>query len=377
MVVVRFGTGGKIRARVATGLLLGLAAVAPRVAHAQVGSDRYSSIVVDARTGAVLSSSNADAERYPASLTKMMTLYMVFEALRDRRLQLDEPVPVSAHAASMSPTKLGLVPGTHITVEQAILGLVTLSANDAAAALAELLGGEEGRFGQMMTLRARALGMTHSVFENASGLPDPDQVTSARDMAVLARHLIHDFPDQYHYFSTPSFVFHGRTIFNHDHLLKSYPGADGMKTGYTNAAGHNLVTSALRDDTRLIGVVLGAGSNGERDRHMEALLDRGFQADGVSVIMAHNDVPGALMAAAHAETIDQPVRHGVRVRMTSAISEPHARQHGFHRQVAVAHHTRHPLSKSNVEVAEAPSGHHHRHVACHARRGHACAHGAR
>lgn len=252
-------------------------------AQAQIGSDRYSSIVIDAATGNVLIAASADDPRFPASLTKMMTLYMVFEALRDRRLALDTPVPVSAHAASMSPSKLGLTPATRLTLEQAILGLVTKSANDAAAAVGELLGGDEGRFAQMMTLRARALGMSRTTFRNASGLPDPEQVTTARDLAVLARHLVQDFPDEYHYFSTPSFVFHGRTILNHDHLLTSYPGADGIKTGYIAAAGFNLVTSAVRGDVRLIGVVLGAARPGERDLHMAALLDQGFAQMNVPI----------------------------------------------------------------------------------------------
>ncbi len=161
---------------------------------AQVGSARYASLVMDAGSGQILSAANADEPRYPASLTKMMTIYMLFEALRDRRVSLDELVPVSPHAAAMSPSKLGLLPGTTITVEQALLGLVTKSANDAAAALGELLGGDEERFAQMMTLRARALGMSRTTFRNASGWPDPDQVTTARDLALLARHLIQDYP---------------------------------------------------------------------------------------------------------------------------------------------------------------------------------------
>ena len=276
-------------------------------ARAQIGSDRYSSIVMDAATGNVLSAANADAPRYPASLTKMMTLYMAFEALRDRRLTLATLVPVSAHAASMSPSKLGLLPGTRLTVEQAILGLVTKSANDAAAALGELLGGDEAQFAQMMTLRARALGMTRTTFRNASGLPDPQQVTTARDLALLARHLIHDFPDEYHYFSTPSFVFHGRTILNHDHLLQSYPGADGLKTGYIEAAGFNLVTSAVRGDVRLIGVVIGAARPGERDLHMVGLLDRGFQQMNVPIAPHHEPTShgGGLIASAQAATLEQ------------------------------------------------------------------------
>ena len=246
-------------------------------AHAQIGSARYSSIVVEAGSGQVLESANPDAPRHPASLTKLMTLYMAFEALRDRRITFDQYVPVSAHAASMAPTKLGLMPGTKITVDQAILGLVTKSANDAAAALGEMLGGSEDRFAQMMTLRARALGMTHTTFMNASGLPDPEQWTTARDLAILARRLISAFPDDYRYFSTPSFTWQRRVIANHDHLLHSYPGADGMKTGYTQASGYNLVTSAKRGGVRLVGVVLGAAGSGERDAHMMTLLDEGYE----------------------------------------------------------------------------------------------------
>lgn len=250
-------------------------------AWAQVGSDRYSSLVMDARTGEVISSVAPDEPRYPASLTKVMTIYMLFEALRDRRVMLDQLVPVSPHAASMSPSKLGLVPGTTVTVEQALLGLVTKSANDAAAALGELLGGDEDHFADMMTMRARSLGMTHTTFRNASGLPDWDQVTTARDLAVLVRRMIGDFPQQYRYFSVPSFVFHGRTIPNHDTMLQTYIGADGLKTGWIEASGHNLLTSAVRGDTRLIGVVLGAGSLGQRNLAMTTILDTGFDRMGV------------------------------------------------------------------------------------------------
>ena len=265
----------------ALGLLGAGAGLSP--AWAQVGSDRYASIVVDARSGTVLEEASADALRHPASLAKLMTLYLIFEGLRDRRISLDSLVPVSDYAASMEPTKLGLTPDTRITVEQAIMGLVTRSANDAAAALAEMLGGSEMRFAQLMTLRARALGMAHSTFTNASGLPDPNAWTTARDLSVLARRLIYDFPGYYHYFSTPRFVFHGQVISNHDNLLSSFPGADGLKTGYTIASGHNLVTSAVRGGTRLVGVTLGCASNGERDVHMAALLTAGFAQEGVPV----------------------------------------------------------------------------------------------
>lgn len=285
-------------------LLLGLS----RPVVAQIGSDRYASIVIDAGSGAILSQVNADEYRFPASLTKMMTLYMLFEALRDRRVTLFQPVPVSSWAASMSPTKLGLLPGSYITVEQALLGLVTKSANDAAAALGELLGGDEDRFAELMTLRARALGMTRSTFRNASGLPDWGQVTTARDMATLARHLIQDFPSEYQYFSRPSFVFRGRTIWNHQRMLQTYPGADGLKTGYIDASGYNLVTSAIRSDRRLIGVVLGASSNGERDLHMASLLDQGFDRLGVPTLMARQETPapyrmGGLISLAQAAPI--------------------------------------------------------------------------
>jgi D-alanyl-D-alanine carboxypeptidase len=304
--------------RFIAGLVLAVCLLAALPARAQIGSDRYSAMVMNAADGDVLIAANPDEPRHPASLTKMMTLYMVFEALRDRRLTLDQLVPVSPHAASMSPTKLGLTPSTRITVEQAILGLVTKSANDAAAALGELLGGEEDRFGQMMTLRARALGMAHTVFHNASGLPDPQQVTTARDLAVLARHLVQDFPDEYHYFSVPSFVFHGQTILNHDHLLQTYPGADGIKTGYIEASGFNLVTSAVRGDVRLIGVVMGAAHPGERDLHMAALLDQGFEQLNVPISGPHHEPNGkglGLIASAQAATVEPTM---ARTRVSSA-----------------------------------------------------------
>lgn len=283
-------------------------------AHAQIGSARYSSIVVDASSGEVLEDMNADQPRHPASLTKMMTLYLTFEALRDRRISLTQIVPVSSHAASMEPSKLGLLPGSRFTVEEAVLGLVTKSANDAASALGELLGGSEDRFAQMMTLRARALGMSRTTFENASGLPDPEQWTTARDLAVLARRLINDFPGYYRYFSTPSFTWHRQVIFNHDNLLRTYPGADGLKTGYTDASGHNLVTSAMRGGVRLIGVVLGAASNGERDIHMAALLDQGFEQMDVPISRKPVQLASrvTLISTAHAAEMPRPTAAKVR-----------------------------------------------------------------
>jgi D-alanyl-D-alanine carboxypeptidase len=292
------------RAAVVVGsLLFGVGIVS---AQAQIGSARYSSIVVDAGSGDVLEEVNADQLRHPASLAKMMTLYLTFEALRDRRIALDQLVPVSSYAASMEPTKLGLVPGARLTVEQAILGLITKSANDAAAAVGELLGGSEDRFAQMMTLRARALGMSHSTFMNASGLPNAEQWTTARDLAILSRRLINDFPGYYRYFSTPSFAWRRQVIFNHDNMLRTYPGADGLKTGYTESSGHNLVTSAVRGGVRLVGVVLGAASNPERDIHMASLLNQGFEQLDVPIARKPMQVASRMTLISTARASETP-----------------------------------------------------------------------
>ena len=312
---------------------LALAAILPGAARAQIGSARYASIIVDNGSGRIMEAANADALRYPASLTKLMTLYMAFEAIRDRRLTLGQDVPVSGHAASMEPSKLGLVPGTYFTVSDAVLAIVTKSANDAACALGELIGGgDEDRFAQMMTLRARAIGMTNTTFRNASGLPDAEQTTTARDLALLAHHLIIDFPDQYHYFSEPVFYFHGRAIPNHDRMLQAYDGADGLKTGYTLLAGHNLVTSAMRGGVRLIGVVMGARSNPERDAHMANLLDDGFEQLGVPVtrhmaprfrlpsLMAGAEAAPLTGAGLHLANFSLHGRHGRQVRPALAIA---------------------------------------------------------
>lgn len=290
-----------------------------------------SSFVMDAATGKVLAGADADLQRYPASLTKLMTLYLAFRALNASQITLDQEVPVSIHAAMQAPSKLGLVPGTRLTVEQAVLALVTKSANDAACALGEFLGGgDEARFAQMMTQQARALGMTSTTFRNASGLPDPDQVTTAHDLGLLARHLIADFPQYYHYFQVPSFVFHRRVVPNHDPMLKIYAGADGLKTGYTDLAGFNLVTSAQRDGVRLIGVVMGSASNGRRSMEMAALLDRGFEAEGIA---------------------RQPLLHPAVERPVLMAS---ARQRRGARGLFV-HHATMPGPSRPVEVADAPT----------------------
>ena len=254
------------------------------------------SIVLDADTGRVLSENNSDAITYPASLTKMMTLYLTFEALNTGRLRLDQYLPVSVEAASKSPTKLGLRPGDSVDVQDLILGIVTRSANDAAAVLAEGLAGSEPAFAESMNSKAQKLGMRSTFYRNASGLPDPEQHTTARDTAQLALALYHDFPREYRYFSTREFNFRGRMVVGHDHLLDWYPGADGIKTGYIRASGFNLATSAVRDGHRLIGVVLGGVSGGARDREMAALLDQGFEALGVpgSIMTARRQAPAPL-----------------------------------------------------------------------------------
>jgi D-alanyl-D-alanine carboxypeptidase len=232
----------------------------------------FASIVVDANSGATLSSTNPDSLRHPASLTKMMTLYLLFERLDAGKMSLDTEMPVSAHAAEQDPTKLGLRPGQTIRVEDAIKGLVTKSANDAAVVIAEAIGGDENDFARMMTRKARALGMTRTVYRNASGLPDDDQVTTARDQATLGRALQDRFPRYYRYFATTSFRFRGRIIRGHNHLLGSVDGVDGIKTGYIRSSGFNLVTNLRRGNRHLVGVVMGGRSSGSRDATMRSLL---------------------------------------------------------------------------------------------------------
>jgi D-alanyl-D-alanine carboxypeptidase len=318
--------GTRIRATAAVAAVcFGYSIAAPAPARAQIGGDRYAAIVADARSGTVLMAASADEQRYPASLTKMMTVYMAFEALRDGRVSLSDPIRVSADAASMPPSRLGLVAGMTLTVEEAILALVTKSANDAAAALGEFLGGgSEGRFAQMMTLKARALGMTRTAFRNASGLPDLDQVTTARDMALLGRRLMHDFPDRFATFSTPHFMFRGRTHWNHNRLLNEYEGTDGIKTGYVNDSGFNLVASAQRDGVRLVAAVFGGRTGRERDRHMMHILDRGFSAMGLAPrgddgpAVARGPASGLLARAAHAATIRAAAARAATARVAAA-----------------------------------------------------------
>jgi D-alanyl-D-alanine carboxypeptidase len=235
-------------------------------------SPAFSSIIVDGNSGATLSSNNPDASRHPASLTKIMTLYLLFERLDAGKMKLDTEMDVSEHASEQAPTKLGLRPGQTIRVEDAIKGLVTRSANDAAVVIAEAIAGDEDDFAKLMTRKARALGMSRSVYRNASGLPDDDQVTTARDQSTLGRAIQDRFPRYYRYFSTTAFNYHGHSISNHNHLLGTVEGVDGIKTGYTRASGFNLVTSMRRGNRHLVGVVMGGRSGGSRDAIMRGLL---------------------------------------------------------------------------------------------------------
>ena len=244
-----------------------------RHARAESYSPPTSSIVVDGNTGAVLHASNADALRHPASLTKIMTLYLLFERLEAGKIKLDTPLKISSHAAEQSPTKLGVKPGQTLAVEDAIKAVVTKSANDAAVAIAENLGGDEDEFAKMMTTKAHALGMGRTTYVNASGLPNDDQITTAQDQALLGRAIQERFPRYYRYFSTEEFVYHGHAMRNHNHLLGVVGGVDGIKTGYTHASGFNLVTSVHRDGRYIVAVVLGGRSAGERDAHMRELIN--------------------------------------------------------------------------------------------------------
>ena len=280
--VGRQGRGSQHRGFCAA-LLFALVAVlyvAPGTAEAKSKVKRAlptaEAIIVDAESGKVLYESNAAARTYPASLTKMMTLYLLFEAIEAKQVKLDDTFPVSAHAAVQPATDLNLQPGQRITVEKAILGLIVQSANDVAVVVAEALGGTESQFAAKMTKKARELGMTSTQYQNASGLPNPGQVTNARDMAILARALITRFPGYYPYFATETFSFGSRVYTTHNHVVENYPGADGLKTGYIRASGYNVATSAVRNGRRIIAVVMGGRSAYARDAQMMALLDQGF-----------------------------------------------------------------------------------------------------
>lgn len=239
-----------------------------------VGDHRgFAAIVVDGNSGRTLFSRNEHELRHPASVTKVMTLYLLFEQLEKGRLRLNSPLMISAHAAAQAPSKLGLDPGETIDVENAIKAVVTKSANDIAVAIAENIGGDEETFARMMTRKAHALGMRNTHYENASGLPNRDQVTTAYDLALLGRAIQDRFPRYYRYFSTHSFAYNGALHRNHNHLLGRVEGMDGIKTGYTRASGFNLLTSVRRGGRHIVAVVLGGRTAGVRDRIMAGLIE--------------------------------------------------------------------------------------------------------
>ena len=274
-----FLPGRRLWSALALGLtaVLGTGALAPPArAASQFETPKYAAIVVDANTGEVLYQRRADAQRFPASITKIMTLYLTFEALETGRLHLTDRVPFSSWARGQAPSKLGVQPGETISVNEAIEAIAVKSANDVAVAMAERIGGTEAHFAQLMTLRAQELGMTGTRYVNANGLPDSRQITTARDIAILSRAVMRDYPQDYHYFNTRAITWHGQTTQNHNHLMNRMPGMDGLKTGYTNAAGFNLAASAVRGGRRLIAVVLGGSSTAARDNNVEDLMDAGF-----------------------------------------------------------------------------------------------------
>src|SRR4051794_38671659 len=272
-------------------------------------SPKFASIIVDGNSGSVLQATSPDGIRHPASLTKIMTLYLLFERLESGKLKLETEMPVSQHAADQDPTKLNLRAGQTIRVEDAIKGLVTRSANDAAVVIAEAIAGDEDDFAKLMTRKARALGMSKTVYRNANGLPNDEQVTTARDQATLGRAIQDRFPRYYRYFSTTVFNYRGQSIRNHNRLLGNVEGVDGIKTGYTRSSGFNLVTSMRRGNRHLIGVVLGGRSGGSRDATMRNLLaeslEKGATKRTVAAITERNPADGTVDMA-EAETASRP-----------------------------------------------------------------------
>ena len=281
----RIGSVGRL---FALGVLI---ALLPLLASPAGANPRYAGLVVDAVSGEVFYEENANRRLFPASLTKMMTLYMTFQALEDGRLGLTQRLAVSARAASQPPSRLGLPVGATLTVDDAIYALVTKSANDIATVLAEAIGGSEPRFAQAMTEQARRLGMTRTTFRNASGLPNGEQRSTAWDMARLAQALMRDFPQYYHYFGTERWTFRGNVYRNHNRLLGSYAGVDGLKTGYIRASGFNLALSATRGELRVIAVVFGGRTAQSRNAHMVNLLDRVFDGERGRYLVAHGSIP--------------------------------------------------------------------------------------
>ena len=274
----------------------------------KVVAPREASILVNSETGEVLAANAADEPRHPASLTKMMTLYITFEALDAGKLRLDQPLKVTSRAAHMPPSNLGLAAGSTILLRDAISALTTKSANDVAVVIAENLAGSEETFARWMTAKAGRLGMTRTNFRNASGLHHSQQVTTARDMAILSRALVRNFPKYYYFFSLPSFTYNRQTHINHNHLLGRYKGLDGIKTGFVRASGYNLAASAMRDGQRLVAVVMGGKSATARNSRVVSLLNQGFTK--LRIPENYAAVSGASMAAASADADGEDMGEG-------------------------------------------------------------------
>ncbi len=267
-------------------------------------TSNIAAIVVDGNSGRTLYARNENELRFPASITKVMTLYLLFEQLEQGHLRLDSDIRVSAYAATQKPTKLGLHPGETIRVDDAIKAVVTRSANDIAVAIAETIGGDEESFAGLMTLKAHALGMNSTHFANASGLPNGEQVTTARDLAILGRAVQERFPRHYHYFATHAFYYHGATIVNHNHLLDRVEGMDGIKTGYTRASGFNLLTSVKRDGHYIVAVVLGGPSARARDKTMAGLIED--QIENGATVRTASSISGTGVSGNNAEAAKSP-----------------------------------------------------------------------
>jgi D-alanyl-D-alanine carboxypeptidase len=332
----RFGFGGGVAL---SALAVWLISAMPALAyHWQGGGAGYAPVfewlVLDAETGQVLGEQNSDQVTYPASLTKLMTLYLTFQQLNKGTITLEQRFSVSAYAASRAPSKLGLRPGDTVSVHDLILGIVTKSANDAATVLAEGLAGSEARFAQYMNWTAHQLGMEHSWYQNASGLPDPQQRTTARDIARLALAIYQQFPREYHYFNTREFDFRGEIVHSHNHILDWYQGADGLKTGFVDASGFNLAASAVRNGHRLIGVIMGGRTARTRDVQMASLLDQGFTivstqrpaapaTPATTMVAAASPAPAmAPVAAAPATVAAIPTARPASVPTVAAVGQP-------------------------------------------------------
>jgi D-alanyl-D-alanine carboxypeptidase len=314
--------------------------------------EKDAALVLDGATGKVLYSRNAEATRHPASLTKMMTLYLLFEQLKNGQMTLATPLPVSEHASIQHRTKLYLRPGTTIPVESAIRAIVVCSANDVAVAIAEAVGGSEDHFAELMTAKARQLGMAHTFYHNASGLPDDLQVTTASDLSILARHLAYDFPQYFPYFSTQTFTWHGETHQSTDHLLGAYEGADGIKTGYTGASGFNLVSSVVRGGAHVIAVVMGGRTARRRDSEMMAMLDRTFnQVNQNPSLVARANVPWQSVAQ---NTQANPVIAGFQIAAAGVIPRASAQDPNLSHAVANSDPEDEDAAESRIDPDELP-----------------------